>query len=136
MTTRLDRLLADLSIDPAPLAQIERDAKAARRRRTLMVAGVAAATAIVIAGSALAITGPLTAGDGEKIVIDPAARQELAAANGEVCPADLPQAPGSDGDGTGSRHPSRRTCRRLTRPGSASTRRRRVSPGLTSGAAM
>ena len=99
-THALDQLLAAVPVDPVPLTRIEHDATAVRRRRTLTIAGVAAATAVVVTGTALALTGTGLGEQDGPTVVDPATRQELAAAGGEPCPSVLPQADGSDGFGT------------------------------------
>lgn len=84
---------------PAPLETIRHDPAAARRRRAWTVAGAAAATAVVATGTALTLTSTRP-GEQHPTVIDPAAQQELAATGGDPCPAELPQAAGSDGFGT------------------------------------
>lgn len=99
-TRSLDQLLDAVPVDPIPLTQIEHDGRAVRRRRTLTVAGAAAATALVVTGTALALAGTEPGEEGSRIAADPTARQELAAAGGEPCPGVLPQADGSNGFGT------------------------------------
>lgn len=98
-TRSLDQLLDALPVDPAPLATIRHDAATARRRRTLAITGIAAATVIAVTGGVAALSGGL-GGEGRTTATDPAAQRELADAGGQPCPAGLPQADGSDGFGT------------------------------------
>jgi len=98
-TRSLDQLLGAVPVDPVPLARIRHDASATRRRRTFAITGLAAATVLAVTGGVAALTGALGGGE-RSTAIDPAARQELAAAGGEPCPDVLPQASGSDGFGS------------------------------------
>lgn len=97
--SHLDELLSDLPVDPVPLTQIRQDAAARRRRRSLAITGIAAVSGLAVIGGVAALTG--TGDDPERpaTAIDPAARQELADAGGQPCPAVLPQADGSNGFG-------------------------------------
>lgn len=95
--SHLDDLLAAVPVDSAPLDTIRRDARAVHRRRRLVVGGAVVATTLVIGGTTLALTGK---DGGTRIAVDPAAQGELAAADGEPCPAELPQTARSNGFGT------------------------------------
>ena len=56
-TRLLERIAADVSVDPAPVGEILRRGRAARRRRRYVLAGAAAACLLVVAGAVVTVTG-------------------------------------------------------------------------------
>jgi len=94
---RLDELLGEVRPGPVPLRRLREDGVRARRRRVASFVAAGAVALIVMGVAGVTAWGGLREPAPQ---FDPAAAGEYAASDGEVCPQEQPQEPGTSGFGT------------------------------------